>query len=122
MKSLVNLVLFSGSQAQTKGLRYASSGGSRAKFRPLKRLGFTNCGTNATDMVHNIIVTNLSIGIYTPPFGLCLFVSCKVLKVNFSECVRGTLPFMILALIALLIVTFVPAISTGLPALLYPVR
>lgn len=74
------------------------------------------------DMVHlgNIIVLNLSIGMYTPPFGLCLFVSCKTLKVNFSECVRGVLPFMILCLIALAIITFFPILSTGLPNLLFP--
>ena len=74
------------------------------------------------DMVHlgNVVVTNLSIGMYTPPFGLCLFVSCKTLKVSFSHCVRGTLPFMLLCLLALAIITFFPALSTGLPSLLFP--
>ena len=74
------------------------------------------------DMVHlgNILVVNLSIGMYTPPFGLCLFVGSKTLKVSFSKCVRGVLPFMLLSLLVLAIITAFPILSTGLPALLYP--
>lgn len=74
------------------------------------------------DMIHlgNILVVNLAIGMYTPPFGLCLFVGSKTLKVSFSKCVRGILPFMLISLIVLAIITAFPILSTGLPSLLYP--
>ena len=74
------------------------------------------------DMVHlgNILVVNLSIGMYTPPFGLCLFVGSKTLNVSFSKCVKGVLPFMVISLIVLAIITAFPILSTGLPDLLYP--
>jgi C4-dicarboxylate transporter DctM subunit len=72
------------------------------------------------DPVHlgNIVTTNLAIGMSTPPFGQNLFVTCKVLNMEFSEVVKGTAPFILLSLVVLAIVTFVPAISLYLPNLL----
>ncbi len=68
-------------------------------------------------MLGNIAVTNLAIGMSTAPFGLNLFVSCKVLKMSFVDIVKSVTPFLLLALIVLLIVTFVPAVSLWLPNL-----
>jgi tripartite ATP-independent transporter DctM subunit len=66
-----------------------------------------------------IVVFNLMIGLLTPPVGMVLFVLSRVARVPFEKAVAGTLPFFIPLLIALVLVTFVPAISTWLPNMLY---
>ncbi|MGE0800836.1 MAG: TRAP transporter large permease subunit, partial [Lautropia sp.] len=54
---------------------------------------------------------NLSLGTVTPPFGLNLFVAQAMLQVNLREMYLGVIPFFLVALIALQIVTSVPAFS-----------
>ena len=68
------------------------------------------------DLVHfGIILTvNLSIGMFTPPFGLNIFVSQAMFNVRLPVLYRGLLPFIVVQVIALLLVTFVPAISLTL--------
>ena len=65
------------------------------------------------DLVHfGIIMTvNLSIGMFTPPFGLNLFVSQSLFQVPVGRIVRGVTPFLILQLAALLVITYVPWLS-----------
>ncbi len=72
------------------------------------------------DPIHlgNIVVTNLAIGMSTAPFGLNLFVSCKVLKLSFVDIVKAVTPFIILMMVILALVTFIPQISLVLPDLL----
>ena len=65
------------------------------------------------DLIHfGIIVTvNLSIGMFTPPFGLNIFVSQSLFKVPMGRIVAGVLPFLLLQLIALMMITYVPWFS-----------
>jgi C4-dicarboxylate transporter DctM subunit len=65
------------------------------------------------DPVHfGIIVTvNLSIGMFTPPFGLNLFVAQSLFQAPLGRIVRGVLPFLALQLAALLVITYVPWLS-----------
>lgn len=58
-----------------------------------------------------IMVLNLSIGLYTPPVGTTLFVSAAIARVGIFEVVRALLPFYLVALVVLLLVTFVPALT-----------
>lgn len=58
-----------------------------------------------------IMIVNLSIGMLTPPFGLNLFIASGIGKASLSDVVRGTIPFIIILLIDLLIITFIPALS-----------
>ena len=60
---------------------------------------------------------NLGLGLCTPPVGACLFVGCAVGKVKIEEAVKTIWPFYIAILIALMLVSFVPAISLTLPNL-----
>lgn len=60
-----------------------------------------------------IMAVNLSIGMYTPPFGLNLFASQAVFETPLGIVYRGVLPFVILNFITLLVITYVPAISTA---------
>ena len=65
-----------------------------------------------------ILMMNLGLGLCTPPVGSCLFVGCAVGKVKIEDAVRTIWPFYIAILIALMLVSFVPAISMTLPNLL----
>lgn len=65
-----------------------------------------------------IIVTNIMIGIITPPLGICLFVTSRIAGVQLNEAVREILPFIAVSILALLLITFVPAISLTLPQML----
>ena len=58
-----------------------------------------------------IMAVNLSIGLYTPPFGLNLFAAQAIFDVDIAVVYRGVLPFVILNFLALLVITYVPAIS-----------
>jgi C4-dicarboxylate transporter DctM subunit len=58
-----------------------------------------------------IVVMNLSLGTFTPPFGINLFVGQAVFKLPLSVLYRGILPFFVASLGALALVTYVPALS-----------
>ncbi|MBI4543362.1 MAG: TRAP transporter large permease [Gemmatimonadetes bacterium] len=61
-----------------------------------------------------IMIVNLEIGYLTPPFGINLFVASTIFEQPLIRVLRGVVPFVLLMLIALLAVTFVPALSLTL--------
>jgi C4-dicarboxylate transporter DctM subunit len=63
-----------------------------------------------------IMAVNLSIGMYLPPFGLNLFASQAVFEKPIGTIYRGVWPFVILNFIALMLITYIPAISMVLVA------
>jgi C4-dicarboxylate transporter DctM subunit len=65
------------------------------------------------DTVHfGVVVTvNLAIGLFHPPFGINIFVAQSVLKLELGTIYRGILPFLVIYLVALVIITYVPAVS-----------
>jgi C4-dicarboxylate transporter DctM subunit len=65
-----------------------------------------------------IMIVNLELGMLTPPLGLNLFVSAGMTKFPLERVVKATLPFMLSMLAGLLVITYVPAISTWLPNVL----
>ncbi|WP_432256936.1 TRAP transporter large permease [Limimaricola sp. AA108-03] len=65
-----------------------------------------------------MLLVNLGLGLCTPPVGTCLFVGCVVGRIRIEEAVRGIWPFYVAIAGALLLVTYVPAVSLGLPRLL----
>jgi C4-dicarboxylate transporter DctM subunit len=73
------------------------------------------------DPVHfSIIFThNMEIGLIHPPVGLNLFVLSTISNAPVGEVIRGILPFLILLLIVLGIITYVPALTMWLPNLVY---
>src|SRR5699024_6057195 len=64
-----------------------------------------------------IIVLNCGIGLLTPPVGSVLFIGSAVSGVKIERLVKATLPFYILMIITLMLVTFVPSISLWLPSI-----
>jgi C4-dicarboxylate transporter DctM subunit len=69
------------------------------------------------DTVHfGIVMTvNLAIGLFTPPFGINIFVAQSALKLPVETIYRGLWPFVLLYLAALALVTYVPSISLAGP-------
>ncbi len=65
-----------------------------------------------------MMLYNLCVGLCTPPIGGALFVGCSVGKVSIEKATKALLPLYVTMLIGLLLVTYVPAVSTALPALL----
>jgi tripartite ATP-independent transporter DctM subunit len=65
-----------------------------------------------------ILMMNLGLGLCTPPVGACLFVGCAVGGVPIEKAVRTIWPFYLAIFFALMLITFVPAISLTLPALI----
>jgi len=65
------------------------------------------------DTVHFgiVIMVNLAIGLFHPPFGINIFVAQSVLGIDLKLLYRGIIPFVVLYLIALALITYVPAIS-----------
>ncbi|OPY66219.1 MAG: Sialic acid TRAP transporter permease protein SiaT [Syntrophorhabdus sp. PtaU1.Bin050] len=72
------------------------------------------------DLIHYgiIMIVNIECGFLTPPFGLNLFVSMAIMKRSLVEIGRAILPFILLFLGCLLVITYVPKLSTLLPELL----
>ena len=71
------------------------------------------------DSVHFglIMVLNLMIGLLHPPMGMVLFVLPKIANLSFERTMMAILPWLIPLLVALILLTYIPAISLWLPGL-----
>jgi C4-dicarboxylate transporter DctM subunit len=65
-----------------------------------------------------VLVINMELALMSPPVGLNLFVISNISKIPLAQVLRGTMPFFILMVGLLLVVTYIPIISTWLPDLL----
>jgi tripartite ATP-independent transporter DctM subunit len=65
-----------------------------------------------------ICVLNLVIGLITPPVGVCLFVAASIGKVSISKIVSANMPYLFICLFVLMLVSYIPALSTWLPGFL----
>jgi C4-dicarboxylate transporter DctM subunit len=66
-----------------------------------------------------IMVVNMEIGMVTPPVGLNLFVTSGVTGMNLVQVTKAALPWLMVLLVFLVIITYVPAISLALPDMLF---
>lgn len=64
-----------------------------------------------------MMLINLGLGLCTPPVGTCLFVGCAVGKIKIEQALKSIWPFYLAILAALILVTYVPAVSLWLPSL-----
>ncbi|MGR5143924.1 TRAP transporter large permease subunit [Photobacterium sp. DNB23_23_1] len=83
-------------------------------FTPILYPVVTSLGV---DPVHFgiIMIYNLSMGIVTPPVGTVLFVSCGISGEKITNVIKPLLPIFFVQFIGLLLVTYVPMLSLGLP-------
>ncbi len=65
-----------------------------------------------------MMVVNMEIGMLTPPVGLNLFVTSSITGMPLIQIIKATLPWLLLMMIFLMMITFIPTISTYLPTLL----
>ena len=66
-----------------------------------------------------IMVVNLALGMITPPFGVNLFAACTVAKISLDKIVVYLVPFVLVILAYLMVVTYVPQLSLFLRDLVY---
>ena len=66
-----------------------------------------------------IMVVNLALGMITPPFGVNLFAACTVAKIPLDKIVGHLVPFVLVILACLMVITYVPGLSLGLRDLVY---
>jgi TRAP-type C4-dicarboxylate transport system permease large subunit len=73
------------------------------------------------DVVHlgAIVVVNLALGMLTPPLGVCLIVSCGLAGTRLGEISLRILPFFIVLVFDLLLITFWEPLTMWLPNLIY---
>jgi C4-dicarboxylate transporter, DctM subunit len=72
------------------------------------------------DLIHlGVVMTaNLAIALYTPPVGGTLFVAAKLAKASIGEITKHLMPLMAAILVVVLLITYVPGLSTWLPRLI----
>jgi C4-dicarboxylate transporter DctM subunit len=70
------------------------------------------------DLVHYaiIVVLNIELAMLAPPIGLNLYVLSGISKAPVAEVVKGVFPFFLLMLLLLVLVTYLPVLSVGLPS------
>ena len=64
-----------------------------------------------------IICVNLLIGLITPPVGTNLFVICAIGKVKMEPLVKAVIPFLLVEIIVLLIISYIPIFTLYIPKL-----
>lgn len=67
-----------------------------------------------------VATVNSDMGNITPPFGLNLFVASGAFRKSYMEVVRAVVPWILIAITSLMIITYIPEISLWLPKQLYP--
>ncbi|MBI2207769.1 MAG: TRAP transporter large permease [Candidatus Rokubacteria bacterium] len=74
------------------------------------------------DPVHFGVVTvfNLLIGLITPPYGLTMYLLCRISGISLAEFWRYAWPIFTAMVFSLMLVTFIPALTTWLPSLVMP--
>jgi len=65
-----------------------------------------------------IMVVNLAMGMITPPFGVNLFAACQVAGIGLERIIPRLLPFILIVVACLMVVTYVPAVTVGFVGLL----
>ncbi len=96
---------------------FMDDGASVVIFGPI--LGTIAIGMGVNPLhIAVIICINLVIGLATPPFGITLFITSPLAGVKLEQTVKEALPFIIVSIAILLLITFVPDLPLWLPRLL----
>ena len=66
-----------------------------------------------------IMVVNLALGMITPPFGVNLFAACTVARISLDRMIKDLIPFVLVVLACLMVISYVPALSLALRDLVY---
>jgi C4-dicarboxylate transporter DctM subunit len=66
-----------------------------------------------------VMVVNMELGMITPPVGLNLFVASGITGLSLKDIVISVIPWSLVILVGLIIITYVPIISLWLPSLMF---
>jgi C4-dicarboxylate transporter DctM subunit len=66
-----------------------------------------------------VMVVNLALGMITPPFGVNLFAACTVARISLDRMIKDLIPFVLVIVVCLMVISYVPWISLGLRDLVY---
>jgi C4-dicarboxylate transporter DctM subunit len=61
-----------------------------------------------------VMVVNLALGMITPPFGVNLFAACTVARLSLDRIVTQLIPFVLVVLGCLMVITYFPAVALTL--------
>lgn len=64
------------------------------------------------------MTVNLAIGLFTPPVGVNLYVACGISNTSLNKISKAIVPFVVASIAVLILITYIPALSTFLPNLL----
>lgn len=65
-----------------------------------------------------VVILTLTLGLITPPVGVCLFVACRIAESPILQIVRAVLPFLLVEIGVVFLLVLVPELSAALPAAL----
>ena len=65
-----------------------------------------------------VVVLNIVIGLLTPPLGVCLFVVCSLSRISIERLVRAIMPFLLIEIAILFLVSYFPMTALLIPKLL----
>ena len=65
-----------------------------------------------------VMIVNLNIGLATPPLGVCLFVACPIAGVTLEDLTKAILPFLLVEIAVLLLITYIPWFILVVPRML----
>jgi len=57
----------------------------------------------------------VGIGVFLPPVGVCFFIACSIGRTELLPSMRAFLPYLVVLMLGLLVITFVPEITLVLP-------
>jgi C4-dicarboxylate transporter DctM subunit len=64
-----------------------------------------------------ILAVNLTIGMITPPMGVCLFVATSIAQIKMGQLTKDLVPMLIILIVVLMLITYIPSISLIIPRL-----
>ncbi|MDZ5710883.1 TRAP transporter large permease [Jeotgalibacillus haloalkalitolerans] len=64
-----------------------------------------------------VMLVSLALGMFTPPVGATLFISCYIAKVGIEKTIKDILPYFVSGIIVVLLLAYIPYLTLGLPAL-----
>ena len=66
-----------------------------------------------------LVILTLTMGLITPPVGVCLFVACRIGDIPIMSLIKELWPFFLAELVVLLLIVFFPSLSSRLPSLFH---
>jgi TRAP-type C4-dicarboxylate transport system permease large subunit len=65
-----------------------------------------------------VVILTLTLGLITPPVGVCLFVACRIGDIPVWRLVRAVAPFLLAEVVVVVLLVYFPVLSSGLPGLI----